>query len=119
MLTIDDIAAICHEATRRYCIAIGDGSQKAWSDASWWQHQSAIAGVLFVKQNPDAPPSAAHENWLSHKQAEGWVYGEVKDEEKRTHPCILAYAQLPEEQRTKDTLFRSIVLALTQGEQHV
>lgn len=115
----ETIAAVCHEANRRYCRENGDRSQKSWEEAPWWQRQSAIAGVMFVLQNPAAHPSASHENWLKLKVEEGWTYGPVKDEETKTHPCILPYEGLPDTQKVKDTLFRNIVLALTQGENHV
>jgi len=39
----------------------------------------------------------------------GWVYGEVKDVEKKTHPCIVPYEQLPVEQQSKDYIFKGIV----------
>jgi hypothetical protein len=42
----------------------------------------------------------------------GWVYGEVKDAEKKTHPCILPYDELPLQQRTKDYLFKQVVDSL-------
>lgn len=39
------------------------------------------------------------------------MYGEVKDAEKKTHPCIMSYDALPPEQRTKDHLFGAAVRA--------
>lgn len=67
-------------------------------------------GVRFIVENPDADLSASHDNWLKQKVAEGWVYGEVKDPEAKTHPCCVPYEELPESQKFKDLLFR---LALT------
>jgi hypothetical protein len=40
------------------------------------------------------------------------VYGEVKDAEKKTHPCIVPYKDLPPEQQAKDHLFKAVVSAL-------
>lgn len=118
-MKIESIAAICHEANRRYCKEIGDDSQKSWEECAWWQKQSATAGVIFVMQNPDKPPSAAHENWLKQKIAEGWKYGEEKDEEAKTHPAVLPYDQLPRHQQIKDELFKSVALTLIRGVSHV
>lgn len=115
-MKIESIAAICHEANRRYCMEIGDGSNKIWEEAPWFQKQSAIAGVLFVLRNPEASPSKAHENWVELKESEGWKYGELKDESLKTHPCMLPYDQLPADQRVKDALFKSVVLSLTLGD---
>jgi hypothetical protein len=107
------IAIICHESNRAYCAAIGDNSQLPWGEAPEWQRDSAINGVKFVQENPDAPDSASHDNWMRQKEEEGWVYGEVKDPEAKTHPCMVPFDELPPEQQAKDSLFRSIVKALT------
>lgn len=106
------VAVVCHEANRAYCATLGDVSQKRWQDAPQWQRDSAIKGVEFVLRNPDAPPSANHESWFAQKVADGWKYGDVKDPEAKTHPCMVPYEQLPIEQQRKDKLFRAIVLSL-------
>lgn len=108
---VEDIAKVCHEANKAYCETIGDNSQLSWDDAAEWQRDSAIKGVEFKLANPEATASAQHESWMDQKIADGWFYGEVKDAEKKTHPCLVEYDQLPEEQRVKDKLFAAIVLA--------
>ena len=105
-------AELAHEANRAYCIEIGDFSQKSWEEAPDWQKASAKYGVDFVHNNPTAGFGAQHESWLAQKVADGWVYGEVKDEEKKTHPCCVPYEELPEEQKVKDMIFRSVVNAV-------
>lgn len=105
------IAQVAHEANRAYCQALGDTSQPAWGDAPEWQTQSAINGVNFRLLNPDCSPSTLHEAWLQEKVEAGWVYGDVKDVDAKTHPCCLPYEELPYEQRVKDILFASIVKA--------
>jgi len=107
-----EIAAVAHEVDRAYCLAMGDTSQPAWSDAPPWQRESAVAGVEFHLRTPDATPEASHERWLSQKVADGWVYGEVKDPERKIHPCIRPYAELPVEQRAKYHLFGAVVRSL-------
>ena len=107
-----DIAKVCHEANKAYCESLGDLSQKHWDEAPDWQKESAINGVNFHLSNPEAKPSNSHDEWLKEKLATGWKYGEVKDEIKKEHPCIVPYEQLPEEQRKKDALFIAIVNAL-------
>lgn len=111
-LNIADIAAIAHEANRGLCAALGDHSQPVWGLAPDWQVSSAMDGVRFHRDNPDAGPSASHDNWMAHKVAGGWVYGDVKDPERKTHPCLVPFDQLPPEQQAKDVLFRGIVHAL-------
>ncbi len=111
-MEISDIAKTAHETNRVYCELIGDNSQSIWDDAPKWQRISAINGVKFHIDNPDAGCSASHENWLKEKYDNGWKYGEVKDAKKKEHPCCVPYEQLPIEQRVKDALFVGVVRAL-------
>lgn len=106
------IARVAHEVNRAYCEALGDLSQKPWDEAPEWQRESAVNGVRFHDENPDASPSASHDNWLAEKVAGGWVYGDVKDPDARTHPCCVPYEKLPVEQRAKDYIFRAVARAL-------
>lgn len=107
----EQIAKVCHEANRAYCESIGDDSQKSWDAAEQWQRDSAVAGVRFAIANPNAPASSQHDAWLKDKQESGWIYGPVKDPEKKEHACMVPYHELPAVQRVKDQLFRHIVAA--------
>jgi hypothetical protein len=107
--TPEQIARFAHEINRAYCNAIGDNTQPTWEDAPEWQKSSAINGVNFHLENPNASPSASHESWLKQKQEEGWKYGLVKNSETKEHPCFVSYDELPVEQRAKDYLFKQVV----------
>jgi hypothetical protein len=111
-MTINNIAQIAHEINLSFCIATGDLSQLPWDQAPDWQKESAINGVKFHLQNIDATPADSHENWLREKEANGWKYGETKDVEKKEHPCMVPYTQLPFEQRIKDYLFKQVIKSL-------
>lgn len=112
-MTIAMIAEVCHEANRAYCRTIGDDSQTSWNNAPDWQKMSAIRGVAFNQENPDAPASASHDSWLAVKKEDGWKYGPEKDPSKKEHPCYVPYDELPTEQKRKDALFKVIVNALS------
>jgi hypothetical protein len=103
------IAKICHETNKAYCETLGDLSQLPWCDAPQWQKDSAINGVKFHRENPDAKSSHSHESWLKEKEKAGWKYGPVKDVEKKEHPCFVLYNALPEYQKLKDSFFIAIV----------
>ena len=106
------IARVAHLINAAYCASLGDTSQTSWEDAPEWQRESAVNGVNMHLTNPDATPEQSHESWLAQKVEAGWVYGEVKDADAKTHPCCVPYAELPAEQKAKDYLFRGVVHAL-------
>ncbi len=108
--TIDNIASVCHEANRAYCKTIGDDSQPEWTDAPTWQRESARMGVDLHLMG-DHGPEASHISWSKQKLDTGWKYGPVKDPDKKEHPCLVSFAELPLEQQMKDHLFRAIVHA--------
>lgn len=113
-LTYEQIAEVCHENNRAYCHAHGDYSLLSWRMTPQNIKDSAVDGVTYHIQNPDSSPEQSHSNWLKFKQADGWVYGLVKDAEKKVHPCMVPYGQLPLEQRVKDYLFAAVVDTLRQ-----
>lgn len=105
---IEAIAKICHEANRAYCQTIGDDSQVAWDSCSEWQRESAFNGVLSILLKPETSPGDSHASWLAEKYETGWSYGEKKDPEKKLHPCMVPFAELPIEQQVKDHIFVAI-----------
>jgi hypothetical protein len=111
-MNIENIAQVAHELNKAYCSSIGDDSQPEWADAPQWQKDSAIMGVQFHIQNPDATPENSHESWLKQKTEEGWSYGPVKNPETKEHPCFVPYAELPAGQKAKDYIFRQTIHSL-------
>lgn len=102
-------ARTAHEANRVYCAGLGDSSQLPWEQAPEWQRNSALAGVRAIIARPNMCAEDSHECWMKMKREEGWIYGPVKDPEKRTHPCMVEYDQLPAAHRAKDTIFGAVV----------
>ena len=111
-MKIEDVAMVCHEANRAFCLTQGDVSQKPWAEAEQWQRDSAVKGVEFRVTNPTLLPGAQHEAWRKDKEADGWKYGDVKDPAKKEHPCMVPFNKLPIEQQAKDHLFIAVVDSL-------
>lgn len=107
-----DIAVACHEANRALCERLGDFSQLPWDKAPMWQKHSALLGVQFHLENPDATADASHKSWLAEKNRAGWSLGDIKDPKAKTHPCMVPFEDLPPWQQAKDHLFKGVVHAL-------
>lgn len=43
-----------------------------------------------------------HDVWAAGRIKDGWVYGDVRDDNKKTHPCLVPYEDLPESEKEYD-----------------
>ncbi len=43
-----------------------------------------------------------HEVWAQMRLSQGWTYGPRRDDELRTHPCLVPYDELTDEEREYD-----------------
>jgi len=44
----------------------------------------------------------AHDLWAAQRFAQGWTYGHKRDDQAKTHPCLVRYADLPESEKIYD-----------------
>ncbi len=58
-----------------------------------------------------------HEVWATGRIADGWSYGEVRDDERKLHPCIVPYNELSEIEKEYDrrTSQETLKFILAQG----
>ncbi len=58
-----------------------------------------------------------HENWSAARIAEGWTYGPVRDDAKKTTPCLVPYEALPEIEKMYDrtTALQTLKLIVALG----
>lgn len=109
-----DIARVCHEANRALQTIQADPTNPVsvpWDELDDETVASAVQGVQH-RLDTGASPEEMHENWCTFKRDTGWVFGEVKDMDAKTHPCLVPYDELPPSQQVKDHLFSAIVDAL-------
>lgn len=43
-----------------------------------------------------------HEVWAATRIKQGWTYGEQRNDELKTHPCLIPYEELPEKEKEYD-----------------
>lgn len=43
-----------------------------------------------------------HEVWSETRISQGWKYGEQRNDELKTHPCLIPYEELPEKEKDYD-----------------
>jgi hypothetical protein len=59
----------------------------------------------------------AHDVWAQGRIAEGWSYGEKRDDGKKKHPCLVEYEDLPESEKQYDrnTAMETLKLIISLG----
>jgi hypothetical protein len=63
--------------------------------------------VIERQMGPDRSGDAIalHQDWVRAYAKMGWVYGPVRDPEKKTHPDMVPYHKLGHLERDKDAVF--------------
>ena len=56
-----------------------------------------------------------HEVWSAGRIADGWTYGEERDDALKKHPCLIPYDELPEEEKDYDRETALETLRVIQG----
>ena len=51
-----------------------------------------------------------HDQWAAQRIADGWTYGPTRDDAKKTHPCLIPYADLPESEKQYDRITAMTVI---------
>lgn len=105
----EHIARLIYAAHSEYNIIQGLGSRCRWEEADRPSRQAYISVVERTLLQPTKSSFDNHELWRASWEANGWKYGPVRDDVKKTHPALVPYAELPEDQRVKLELEIAIV----------
>ncbi len=108
---IELAAQTAHGVNNAYRAGLGEEVKPDWDDCPEERKNSVRSGVIGIIYEGKTPEQS-HEGWLKFKAEHGWSYGEVEDAEKKTHPCMRSYTELPLAQRFKDTIFFSVVMGV-------
>jgi hypothetical protein len=108
MIKFEQLAKFAHSVLAAYSESIGE-EQTAWDNMDPEAKQSFRRGIEAHQIKPDMSEGEAHAHWINEKDLDGWQWGAEKDEKKKQHPNMVPYNELPENQKAKATIFKSIV----------
>ena len=63
---------------------------------------SAVELPPFAQALAEAMARNTHEVWSAARLADGWVWGETRDDAKKQHPCLVPYDLLSESEKEYD-----------------
>lgn len=78
------------------------------------------SGVVLQKELLDLTEKIAentHDVWAKNRIEHGWIYGEARNDELKTTPCLVPYNELPDSEKEydKNTSLETIKLIITLG----
>lgn len=60
------------------------------------------AEFAFTDAEAERLARLEHDRWCAERTRSGWRYGPVRDNDKKTHPSLVPYDELPESEQDKD-----------------
>jgi ryanodine receptor 2 len=58
-----------------------------------------------------------HDEWAKTRVEQGWTWGEKRDDANKKHPCLVPYAELPDDEKVYDrnTAVSTLKLIISMG----
>jgi len=84
--------------------------------AEFWQNQgvmiyqpdpidvSQVSLTPELQQLTERLAENTHDLWAVQRLADGWTFGDQRDDVKKQHPCLIPYDKLPENEREYDRI---------------
>jgi RyR domain len=104
-------AIFVYEAARLQAIAVdAPVVPELWPERDAAFCDQFVAYVEKLCNADELPtPEAAHDSWWRAYEEMGWMYGPVRDVEKKTHPDMVPFGELEQREQDKDAVFLALV----------
>jgi len=112
MITIRELAQVCYDANKAYCVSRGELNKNRWGNIEEWRRESVMDGVRCALDFANPMPEDLHGSWRSARESEGWSYNKQENSEDKHHPCLIPFDELPKDRVEKYKLFIAVVKAL-------
>lgn len=60
-----------------------------------------VNAIKFTEKELNTLASYEHKRWCLQKKESGWIYGETKNLQTKTHPSLVAWEMLPEDRKKR------------------
>lgn len=107
-----ELARVAHDINSAYITSITGQQQAPFAELPHPHQVALVESVIFYLSHPEETPESSHAGWLNAKREAGWVHGADMDIDAKVDPRLVPYDELPQDQRTKDYLFKACVESL-------
>jgi RyR domain len=115
MLSDEIKAMMIHESIRALQRLVHDPKPApAWADAP--EDMREASRTAAREGGTGQTPEGSHATWMKGKKLAGWVRGDEKDAERRTHPAMVPFNELPRDQWARDLVVVAVADALVELE---
>lgn len=105
------IAQVVHGANRAFCAALNLRVADPWELLDQERRDSVERVVRAVAEVcGECTPAEIHDLWWDEQRRNGWTKGEY-DLAAKTHPSMTPFAQLDQNEQTKDALVIGVIKA--------
>ncbi len=109
-LKMVEVAKECHIANNNLMVTNNEIPNPIdWNDLSTHTKHINISSVKKIYDNPSITAKDIHDEWMKNKIKDGWKYGDVKDDELKTHHLIVDFDKMNDVDKMKDQIFIDIV----------
>jgi len=106
------VAIACHDVGRTLATHTGRNELPFWGDLSESQRNLTLAWVKHRIAFPDSSVSEQHRLWCEATAKDGWTHGEAFSKEKKIHPLLVDFSNLPVEERYRFLFFGQTVAVM-------
>lgn len=110
-LEIKDIAQVAHELNRSYSFIVYGPDYdniKPFPELDEQELERIMGAVEREIKTPTKDNRQSHDRWVVARISDGWEYGEKLDREKKIHPNLRPYDELPASEKLKDHIFKGV-----------
>lgn len=110
--TVVKICRIVFAGANALRLELGQTSGLQWEQLPQRTRNEIEIGVRDIATRKAKVPADLHVTWRDAMRRDGWDFGLVRDAERRTHPAICAFDELPVMEQAKYQLFFTMTQTL-------
>jgi hypothetical protein len=113
----DRIARMLHVVTNALKEANNEPVLPDWDQLDEENKEFSRESVVSILSGEVTTAEQEHNRWAASKMAAGWVYGPVRDNDRKIHPMLVGFHDLSAIQQAKDLVRFAIVFEMVRQHQ--
>ncbi|GBC62521.1 hypothetical protein DENIS_3493 [Desulfonema ishimotonii] len=108
-ITVEQAARSFHQHLKAFRESLGDYTLPDWEETTKHNREMGVRFVRYTLANQSITPESHHEKWVANMAKRGWRHGNERNPDKKTHPCMVPWEDLPYHEQAKTVLMIATV----------